>query len=370
MYRKLMFLISLVCFVGLSLPALGDNLEVDWGDTYVVSGTEEYDEVKCYGTIIVPAGATLVANSESEIDGDGPDGEGGSQYAKLIVDGGLFIMNDRINLGKDHDAYLIVQGGGSVIHTDSKIAIPDNDGGVHRLIIIDGTVVSNEIDLSTDSNRLAGIQIACPSTAGVIIAKLTVGNTDNDDNYDPDHWITYDVNAGKLYDYPEGGCSGSTLVINDLGDNVKEVYYIKLGPQAWDPTPSDGATNVRSSTTHVVLSWNPGNTFADYTGSKHQLYFGTDAQAVADATPSSDEYITSILHGDLYDIGVLTLWQTFYWRVDEFVRSDPVTIVPGNVWSFTTGCFLPGDVNKDCVLNFLDYAGVAETWQKQQMWPE
>jgi len=42
----------------------------------------------------------------------------------------------------------------------------------------------------------------------------------------------------------------------------------------------------------------------------------------------------------------------------------------GNVWRFTTGCEdILGDINRDCLLNFDDFARLAETWGKQQFWP-
>jgi len=355
MYRKLMFLISLVCLLGLSLPASAEEFEVDWGETYTVSGTEEYDDMDCGGTVIIPTGATLILNGRSRVDGDGPDGPGGSQYAKLVVDGGTFIMNYRLDLGCYHDAYLIVQNGGSVIHTESKIAIPDEDDGVHRLIIIDGTVVANEIDVSYDDSRYAGIQIACSPTPGVIVAKLTVGNADDGDNYDPETWITYDINEG----------------INDLGDDWKEVFYFTSPEHAWGPSPEDGATGVHAAVSDVELCWEPGTVMTP--AGRHLVYFGTDEEAV-DLAGTGDPEFKGLLGATVLckNMGPLPLgeplWSTYYWRIDEFVAG---LTTKGPVWSFTTGCEdLPGDTNDDCLLNFLDYADVAGTWQMEQFWPE
>jgi hypothetical protein len=372
MCKKLMFLISLVYLLGLASSASAANLEVDWPDVYTVSGTEEYDFVGCYGTIIVPAGATLIANSESEIDGNGDDGEGGSSYAKLVVDGGTFIMNERINLGKDHDAYLIVQNGGTFLQTDQKVAIPDNDGGVHRLIIIDGLADCREIDLSTDSDRYSDIQIGCSGIGGVIQAKLIVGNTDNDDNRDPSNWVLRDPNEGSLYDYPEGGCAGSILTINDLGDNTKEVYYFVLGPGAWDPSPDDGATGEAAVTCDMVLSWKEGNCLG-LKGRNH-IYFSTDEDCVTNSpsptlgwTPPPCYLGQTSVGTTTWNVGPLPLWTKYYWRVDQGCP----TMVKGDIWSFTTGCpLIPGDANLDCMVNFVDYAEVASTWMGEQFFPE
>ena len=379
MCKKLMFLISLVYLLGLSLPVSAADLVVDWPDVYIVDGTEEYGAVKCYGTIIVPAGCTLIANSRSEVDGDGDDGEGGSSYASLVVDGGTFIMNHRLDLGVDHDAYLIVQGGGSIIHTDEKIAIPDNDGGVHRLIIIEGTVDAAGVEVDDDSDRKSGVQLACSAVPGEIIAKLTTANTDEDDKWDPDYWITRDINEGKVYDYPEGSCGGATLFINDLGDDVKEVFYLVVGPKAWNPGPEDGAIHQAAADCNMVLEWGEGTCLALGTGNGLNIVYFSDDGDLVESQPTipdsgwDDEpaYIGEFINRcdcrASWDVGTLPMWTKYYWRVDQ--GCGDATSVRGDVWSFTTGCDLTGDTNLDCIVNFLDYAAVASTWMGEQYFP-
>jgi hypothetical protein len=379
MCKKLMFLISLVCLLGLSLPVSAQDLTVPWPDTYIVAGVEEYGEILVEGTLIVPAGATLIVNDRSTVDGDGTDGEGGSEYAQLIVDGGLFIMNDRLDLGADHDAYLIVQNGGSIVHTDEKIAIPDNDGGVHRLIVIDGTVDAEAIEVDDDSDRKSSVQIACSPDEGVVQAYIKTGNT-NSSKYDPDQWVTRDPNEGGLYDYPEGGCGGSVLFINDLGGNVKEVYYVKIGPKAWNPGPEDGATHEAAVDCDMVLEWDEGNCLALGAGlGVNVLYFSTDCDLVETQPTLPDAgwndqpaYIGSFINRcdcrQSYNVGTLPLWTTYCWRVDQGCGDG--SSVKGDVWTFTTGCDQEGDTNADCLVNFLDYAAVASTWMGEQFFPE
>jgi len=371
MYKKLMFLISFVCLLGLSSPVLAADLEIPYGETYTVSGTEEYGDMECRGTIVIPTDATLILNDESDVDGGGPDGVGGV----VLVDGGTFIINERINFGCDNDAYLIVDNGGSVIHTNEKICIPDNDGGIHRLIVINGTVVAEGIEVDDGDDRDAGVQIACSPTPGVIIAKITTGNTNEDDKWDPDYWATRDINEGGLYDYPKGACASSVLVINDLGGNVKEVYYFAIPLEAWGPTPEDGAVE---QVVDVDLEWNAGS------GAilKHVVYFGSSYAAV-DAAGLADPECrgTGEVGGTATDFDLdvdpplmipakpavhLELWKTYYWRVDTWRPA----ITKGNVWSFTTGCALdPGDINLDCLVNFLDYAMLADDWRDKSMFP-
>jgi len=367
MYKKLMFLISFVCLLGLASPVLAADLEIPYGETYTVSGTEEYGDMSCEGTIVIPTGATLILNDESDVDGGGPDGVGGV----VLVDGGTFIINERINFGCDHDAYLIVDNGGSVINTNEKICIPDNDGGVHRLIVINGTVdaTGGGIEVDDRAERCSSVQIACSTVPGEIIAKITTGHIDEDDKWDPDYWVTRDPNEGGLYDYPKGACSSAILTINDLGDNVKEVYYFVVPPEAWGPTPKDGAVE---QVVDVDLEWKPGAGAA-----RHMIYFGTD-EAEVDSAGTTDPQFQGLKNAgqEKWDLDVdssppiiLELWKTYYWRVDEFTPPNP-TPFKGNVWSFTTGCSLmPGDINLDCMVNLLDYAMLADDWQDTSFFP-
>jgi len=115
------------------------------------------------------------------------------------------------------------------------------------------------------------------------------------------------------------------------------------------PNPADGAVDVKPS---VVLKWDAG-AVAD----SHEVYFGTDADAVANATTASTEYKgTKALDEESYDPGKLTFNTAYYWRIDEVNSVSPDSPWPGNVWSFTTGDFFVID-------DFEDYdAGVNQIW--------
>jgi hypothetical protein len=106
---------------------------------------------------------------------------------------------------------------------------------------------------------------------------------------------------------------------------------LSLPIKASQANPSNGAVNVSHRAT---LSWNPGETAAS-----HDVYFGTDADAVKNADTSSPEYKGNRpLDSESYDPGQLEWDTTYYWRVDEI--EDGGTIQTGNVWSFTTANFL------------------------------
>ncbi|MFH1881254.1 MAG: PA14 domain-containing protein [Planctomycetota bacterium] len=97
------------------------------------------------------------------------------------------------------------------------------------------------------------------------------------------------------------------------------------------PMPSNGAVDV---TQVQILSWAASDSAAS-----HQVYFGTDKDAVRSADTGSPEYKGSKnLGSESYDPGKLEWDTTYYWRVDE-VKADS-TSQKGMVWSFTTANFL------------------------------
>jgi len=102
------------------------------------------------------------------------------------------------------------------------------------------------------------------------------------------------------------------------------------------PIPSNGAVDVKQT---QILTFSP-SVFA----ASHELYFGTDKDAVKNADTSSLEYKgTRDLGSETYDPGKLEWDTTYYWRVDEVNNANPDSPWTGNVWSFTTANFLVVD---------------------------
>ena len=103
-----------------------------------------------------------------------------------------------------------------------------------------------------------------------------------------------------------------------------------------NPQPANGATGVLMT---AKLSWTPATSAAS-----HQVYLGTDKDAVRKATTASPEYKGSKALGDnSLDPGKLNWHSTYYWRVDAVYSADPANPVKGLVWSFTTADFLSVD---------------------------
>ena len=98
-----------------------------------------------------------------------------------------------------------------------------------------------------------------------------------------------------------------------------------------NPNPAYGATDVGMNAT---LSWTPADSAAS-----HELYFGTDKEAVRTADAGSPEYVGSkALGAESHDPGLLEADTTYYWRVDEVDAQGNMS--KGPLWIFTTGTFL------------------------------
>jgi hypothetical protein len=100
-----------------------------------------------------------------------------------------------------------------------------------------------------------------------------------------------------------------------------------------NPQPAKGAVDVQMIET---LSWTPADNAAS-----HEVYFGTDADAVRNATTASPEYIgPRALGAESHDPGGLAWDSSYAWRVDEVY---PTETIKGLVWTFTTADFIGVD---------------------------
>ena len=164
-----------------------------------------------------------------------------------------------------------------------------------------------------------------------------------------DNWVdrsatenkgTIDLIAGNTYslvmEYYENTASASAEFRWSSPRTPKQLIpqaALALPVKASSPTPRGGAVDVKQTTD---LSWGPGDNAAS-----HEVYFGTDKDAVLNATKASPEYKgTKALGDENYDPGKLEWEATYYWRVDEINTGNPDSPWVGNVWSFTTAGFL------------------------------
>ena len=107
---------------------------------------------------------------------------------------------------------------------------------------------------------------------------------------------------------------------NLMAASLSEVRFHYVPVQAREPDPADGATEVSLATD---LIWRSGRE-----AQSHEVYFGADAQAVAEGTvPTATQAARS------YTPASLNYGTAYYWRVDEV--GDAGTY-EGELWSFTT----------------------------------
>jgi hypothetical protein len=152
-------------------------------------------------------------------------------------------------------------------------------------------------------------------------------------------------------DNVSGGASQGTLNYNPGALKMAKTYYWRVDEfdviemhkgDVWSfttqgavgsPSPAKGAVDVKQT---QILTWSP-SVFA----ASHEVYFGTDKDAVKNADAGSPEYKgTSDLGAESYDPGMLEWDTTYYWRIDEVNNANPDSPWPGILWSFTTANFL------------------------------
>jgi hypothetical protein len=123
--------------------------------------------------------------------------------------------------------------------------------------------------------------------------------------------------------------------------------------RAWDPKPAN--RSVPDIEQASSLSWSPGDKAA-----QHDVYFGTDKDAVNDAGTSD---ATGIYRGRQlaasYSPAALEWGQTYYWRIDEY--NTDASVSKGRVWSFTVADYLTVDDFED----YTDDIGnrIFQTWR-------
>ncbi|MCE5340570.1 MAG: hypothetical protein LLF92_05515 [Planctomycetaceae bacterium] len=134
---------------------------------------------------------------------------------------------------------------------------------------------------------------------------------------------------------------------------------------ASNPVPEDGALNLIPFEV-TALSWDRpaprqvGDTILC------DVWFGTDPNM-----PGTNTKILNKQDASSVAISSLASNQDYYWRVDCYDPdgANPEIKSEGQTWTFNTAdnCYLSymlGDINKDCYVNFADFAEMGENWLK------
>ena len=100
---------------------------------------------------------------------------------------------------------------------------------------------------------------------------------------------------------------------------LSEVRFLYIPTQAREPQPATGAT---TDAANVTLRWRAGREAA-----AHQVYLGTDAQALALVVTTPDSR---------YSANALDYDTTYYWQIIEVNEAETPVTHTGDIWSFTT----------------------------------
>jgi hypothetical protein len=156
-----------------------------------------------------------------------------------------------------------------------------------------------------------------------------------------DDTATVNLTAGQVYSirmewYENGGGAVARLFwqSSTLGRQIIPQGWLQLPLWATGPSPVHGDPHALQD---AVLQWIAGEEATD-----HDVYFGDDATAVANADTATAGIYKGRQKADktTFDPGPLEWGKTYYWRVDEINASHADSPWKGSVWSFTAANFL------------------------------
>jgi hypothetical protein len=144
------------------------------------------------------------------------------------------------------------------------------------------------------------------------------------DEYDATS-AAFEVNATAGKDVvirfkPDGSGKLDNVIVNGF-----EIDGVDPARRAVKPQPAHKDEHAAEK---PVLTWTPAKG-----ATAHNVYFGTDANAVANATPASPEFVGK-LSQPKFTPKETNHYDTYYWRVDELASGDPSNATKGEVWRF------------------------------------
>ena len=143
-------------------------------------------------------------------------------------------------------------------------------------------------------------------------------------------WSEFDAAADRevVVSWKASSKETATVVLNGFAIDMADPHH-----QASKPFPFDGDEHAEELPT---LKWT-----SPYTKATYRIYTGTDASAVANATPNSTEYLgsqseteLSVQNNRFKTVAKLDPFKTNYWRVDAIPSGQTEPTVAGKVWHF------------------------------------
>ena len=238
--------------------------------------------------------------------------------------GVIYMHGGTINFeGNSTDLELGTRGRGTIYMTGGvinvedyiKLAQDDDATGVGHIYLYGGTLNADNL---RDPEQIYG-EALIDITEGILVL-----------NTDRRSVVNEYINRGWIVAY---GGLGLLNVEYTADPNQTTVTASNLPPElASNPSPRNRTTVSRP----VTLGWEPGMYAAS-----HDVYFGTDPNAVLDANNVKDVNDIALwteFQGNQdpcsFDPGPLELGKTYYWRIDEVNEADPNSPWKGVVWEF------------------------------------
>jgi hypothetical protein len=256
----------------------------------------------------------------------------------ILWDGGNEIWN------RDNSAIMVTysnvqygwQGTGNINANPSFVTGPNGDYYLSQ-IAAGQAVDSPCVDAGSDTAANLGMDIFTTRTDEIMDREIVdmgyhysanYGSPDIDGNWHV-NWFDYSTLAADWQNCNEESYLPGDLTKNgcvDINDLMVllDCWLDCYVTNATNPKPADEARGVDPNRT---LSWVP-----EMGALYHDVYFGTDANAVANAGYVSPEFMGTVSEA-LFDPCGLELETMYYWRIDEV---GPACMVQGEVWSFKT----------------------------------
>jgi hypothetical protein len=135
-------------------------------------------------------------------------------------------------------------------------------------------------------------------------------------------FLTVDADAGKDVVIHFRPATNGTIVINGF-----EIDASNPATKAIKPLPANDDEHADADAGPAKLAWT-----APASAISHDIYFGTNPDAVASATASSSEFKGRLSHSSYSSLPTLNPMQDYFWRADEVNSATNVT--KGEVWRF------------------------------------
>lgn len=190
--------------------------------------------------------------------------------------------------------------------------------GTHSLLTFHNTLDNGA------TNRFAEVNI---SVDGIPVIENLIPSNRALSSYDAQtSYITFEAKTHTPVVIRYASNTQSTANNRNLYINAICLNTPNLIKQARDPIPAHKDHHLDADNGSTTLQWS-----AATGATSHELYFGTDAEAVAHADRAASCFV-GVLQTTTHAVHQLYSMERYYWRVDQ-VEADG-TLTKGEVWSF------------------------------------